>query len=157
MTFLALIIAVLLLQAWGSAERVQYDDWFDNVSSTRPNNYAPPRIHVGSSQEPTTILTRQDWRGGTWAPKSIGHWEIHVTESNSYQITLDFDPGQSDEVVELRLGNITRSSRIKPGNTQVIFKDIDLPKGNTRLEADITSSAQKRGLYQAFVKLQNNS
>lgn len=30
MTFLAIIIAVLVLQAWGTAERVHYDDWFDN-------------------------------------------------------------------------------------------------------------------------------
>jgi AmpE protein len=29
MTFLAIIIAVLLLQAWGTAERVQFDGWFD--------------------------------------------------------------------------------------------------------------------------------
>jgi AmpE protein len=29
MTFLAIIIAVLLLQAWGTAERVQSDGWFD--------------------------------------------------------------------------------------------------------------------------------
>jgi AmpE protein len=28
MTFLAIILAVLLLQAWGSAERVHLDDWF---------------------------------------------------------------------------------------------------------------------------------
>jgi AmpE protein len=28
MTFLAIILAVLLLQAWGTAERVHADDWF---------------------------------------------------------------------------------------------------------------------------------
>ncbi|MEM6581260.1 MAG: regulatory signaling modulator protein AmpE [Pseudomonadota bacterium] len=30
MTFLAIIVAVLLLQAWGSADRLHLDSWFDN-------------------------------------------------------------------------------------------------------------------------------
>ena len=31
-----------------------YDAWFDDVSSTRPDNYAPPRIMIGADQEPIT-------------------------------------------------------------------------------------------------------
>ena len=30
MTFLAIIVAILLLQAWGTAERVHFDAWFAN-------------------------------------------------------------------------------------------------------------------------------
>ena len=29
--------------------KAEYDAWFDDVSSTRPDNYAPPRIHIGTS------------------------------------------------------------------------------------------------------------
>ena len=41
---------------------IRYNAWFDDVSSTRPDNYAPPRIHVGTPHENPTVLTRQDWR-----------------------------------------------------------------------------------------------
>ena len=31
MTFLAMIIALLLLQAWGSGNRVHHDDWYQGL------------------------------------------------------------------------------------------------------------------------------
>ena len=32
-----------------------YNVWFDDVSSTRPDNYAPPRIHIGHPPVPRTL------------------------------------------------------------------------------------------------------
>ena len=33
--------------------RSNYDAWFDDVGSTRPDNYAPPRIRIGTPHEET--------------------------------------------------------------------------------------------------------
>ena len=52
-------------------------DWFDDVSSTRDDNYAPPRIVIGTEHELNTTLTRQDWRhesGRPWGRDSNGFW-----------------------------------------------------------------------------------
>ena len=52
--------------------RADYERWFDDVSSSRKDNYAPPRIVIGTDHEPQTVLTRQDWRhrkGQPWAKK----------------------------------------------------------------------------------------
>ncbi|MEM6364284.1 MAG: arylsulfatase, partial [Planctomycetota bacterium] len=35
--------------------RGQYQNWFDDVSTTRPDNFAPPRIIIGNAAEPTTV------------------------------------------------------------------------------------------------------
>ncbi len=42
--------------------RHEYEGWFNDVSATRPDNYAPPRIVIGTEHENPTGLTRQDWR-----------------------------------------------------------------------------------------------
>ena len=40
----------------------QYDQWFDDVSTTRTDNWSPPAIVIGSEASPDVCLTRQDWR-----------------------------------------------------------------------------------------------
>ncbi len=49
-----------------------YDTWFDEVGSTRPDNYLPPRIRIGTPHESPTILTRQDWRHTKGRPWGAG-------------------------------------------------------------------------------------
>ena len=52
-----------------------YEAWFRDVESTR--HFEPPRIHLGSTAEDPTTLTRQDWRGeGTVRePGGLGGWD----------------------------------------------------------------------------------
>jgi len=52
-----------------------YEQWFDDVSHTRPDNYTPPRIHIGTVHENPVVLTRLNWR-------SRGNWISD--ESNGY-------------------------------------------------------------------------
>jgi arylsulfatase/arylsulfatase A len=69
-----------------------YNVWFDDVSSTRPDNYAPPRIHIGHPTVPRTILTRQDWRLDTddsgWTPNSRGHWQVEILNAGPYEVAV---------------------------------------------------------------------
>jgi arylsulfatase/arylsulfatase A len=69
-----------------------YNAWFDDVSSTRPDNYAPPRIHLGHPSAPHTILTRQDWRIETkdsgWTSNSRGHWEVDVRQTGPFEVAV---------------------------------------------------------------------
>ncbi len=44
MSFIALIIALLLLQAWGSGNRVQHDGWFDGLAVRLRESGLPPAL-----------------------------------------------------------------------------------------------------------------
>lgn len=62
-----------------------YDAWFDDVSHTRPDNFAPPRILVGPEAPALIHLTRQERQlvsGPGWAGR--GYWVMEATEPTSY-------------------------------------------------------------------------
>ena len=70
-----------------------YEDWFAEVSSERPDNYAPPRIVIGTEHEKRTVLTRQDWRhasGQPWGRDSNGFWLVEAPNPGSYTVELIF-------------------------------------------------------------------
>lgn len=78
--------------------KAAYQEWFADVSSTRPDNYAPPRIIVGSDKEKVTDLSIQDWRfedsegwgtGGKWHLTSIGEGPCFAIVKWDYPIGDD--------------------------------------------------------------------
>ena len=129
-----------------------YDRWFDDVGSTRPDNYAPPRIHVGSPAENPTVLTRQDWRGGSWAAKAIGYWELTIVEPRTFEVEILFDPGRVNEQVTLKMGTVVQRKAISAGDSSCRFSGIALDPGPLRLQAVIEQAGQQRGVYQAIVR-----
>ena len=132
--------------------REAYDRWFDDVSSTRPDNYAPPRIHVGTPHENPTVLTRQDWRGGSWAADAIGHWELHVARVGRYEITAEFDPRDVAERLQLSVGDNDYQADVKSGEREATFPNIELPMGDAQLRAVLHSGDQRRGVYQVSIR-----
>ena len=89
--------------------RADYAAWFRDVSTSRPDNFAPPRIVPGTMAEPTTLLTRQDWRpllaGGD--PKgwgSQGAWLLRLERETELQVTLLFTEPIELNGVTLHLG-----------------------------------------------------
>lgn len=128
-----------------------YDAWFDDVSSTRPDNYAPPRIVVGTPHENPTVLTRQDWRDGTWAKNSTGHWELKVDQPGIFDIECVFDRAEKDETVLLNIGSDSHGMKISAGDKSIQFNGIRLTEGDTRLKASLSSGEQSRGVYQVKI------
>jgi arylsulfatase/arylsulfatase A len=129
--------------------RRTYDAWFDDVSSTRHNNYAPPRIHVGTKHENPTVLTRQDWRGGTWGKNSTGFWELRA-EPGMYDIQCLFDPNNTDETAQLTFGTQVNKVNVTAGSSSCRFRNIRDDGGETRLHA-VLKSEKSRGVYQVIV------
>ncbi|MEM7395027.1 MAG: arylsulfatase, partial [Verrucomicrobiota bacterium] len=71
--------------------KAEYDAWFDDVSSTRKNNYAPPRIVIGTDHETETLLSKQDWRdvkGPGWG--TTGQWYVRADRKAVYDATIVF-------------------------------------------------------------------
>ena len=84
--------------------RKAYDDWFEDVGSTRPDNYAPPRIIVGTRHEMVTTLTRQDWRhtsGRPWQRDSKGYWLLQSPRAGVCHVECRFAGSPTASAVEL--------------------------------------------------------
>jgi len=137
-----------------AALRRGYESWFADVSSTRPDNYAPPRIYVGTPHENPTVLTRQDWRhtqGAPWAPDSNGQWLLHVATKGTYDVRLRFDAGDGAGTATLIIGNTEHDQPLAPGAVECMFKDIQLKAGDTVLETRLTFNGKTKGTWQADV------
>jgi len=112
-----------------TAMRQAYDDWFDDVSRSRPDNYAPPAIYIGAREANPVQLTRQDWRhtkGQPWGRNSHGHWIVDVRETGRYEVTVY--PKDAD-----LLGRVT----VTVGSAEW-FRFLEIPAESTRIQIELT-------------------
>jgi arylsulfatase/arylsulfatase A len=131
-----------------------YDTWFTDVSSTRPDNYAPPRIIIGTDHEMRSVLTRQDWRhqqGRPWASNSNGVWLLEALTPGDYEIELIFLGNHPDGKATIHAGELTTTIDI-PANQQRDHKTrIHLPAGKITLGADVTFDGEIQGPHQLIL------
>ncbi len=137
--------------------RAAYDAWFDDVSSTRPDNYAPPRIVVGTVHENPVVLNRNDWRikAGVdqWnQPQHDGFWLITVAAAGGYSLKVRVPPRDEPCVLRLMIGKQTWTAELDAGATAHVFPDAELPAGDTRVDAVTTAGGKTFGAM--FVHLE---
>lgn len=80
----------------------RYHAWFAEVSSTRPDNYAPPRMHLGATQ-PELVLTWQNRRGN----RNAYHWLLEVMDAGRYEIELRWKEPTEVEAILFQVGTQT--------------------------------------------------
>lgn len=109
--------------------KTAYDAWFADVKQTR--NFEMPRIVVGADQEPTSVLTRQDWRGtkAGWQPGELGQWEISVAKSAEYKIRVRVVAKNVDRQVTVTMGNLVMNLVIKANQTTSDTMKVQLKQG----------------------------
>jgi hypothetical protein len=127
-----------------------YEEWFMDVSQTRPDNYAPPRIHIGTPHENPIVLTRQDWRSkDPWGGKnSRGYWMLHAPEPGRYDILVRFRDQVGPGEAVLEAGGRTIKYFIAEVASEVTFQEVDLDAGDLNLEVRFESSGEIRGPWQ---------
>tara|TARA_B100002052_G_scaffold196734_1_gene179486 strand:+ start:114 stop:1865 length:1752 start_codon:yes stop_codon:yes gene_type:complete len=128
-----------------------YEQWFDDVSSTRKDNYAPPRIVLGSQHDPIGVLTRQDWRDGTWASAANGYWLVSVDSAGAYNVKLVYDAAKTDESVKLEFGRSVIEDESSAGADELVFENVQLVPGPQKVQATLTQGDKSRGPYQIIV------
>jgi arylsulfatase/arylsulfatase A len=116
----------------------QYQTWFEDVSSTRKHNYAPPRITLGTSREPEAVLTRQDRREGN-GNDAVGHWLVEIAEAGEYRINVTLIEPARAGTLEITIGNET-ARRSMEDDEELAFA---LPAGPCRLTARIVGRNQQ--------------
>ena len=128
--------------------RKEYEEWFADVSGTRPDNYAPPRIYIGTEHENPVVLTRQDWRhakGRPWAADSNGYWELYAARPGKYDVKIDFPAANADGELLLQVSGRKIGQMIEKGETSARFAEIPVDKGPTRLMATLTLAGKTKG------------
>ena len=132
--------------------KVAYDDWFDNVSATRPDNYAPPRIVVGSDHETVTALTWQDWRVDLpegWGKQ--GRWLLQFVGEHKYDVQVITKDEISKAKAELSVGSATRTVDVAGPTSAFVFKNVTIPPGEADLLVKITADGKPLVPYQVIV------
>jgi hypothetical protein len=124
----------------------QYEQWFEDVSHTRPGNYAPPPIQLGTPHENPVVLTRQDWRGANWGADDQGFWEVHVTHTGKYDILLRFKAVQQAASARFAIGDVVREQAVEPGRSTIMLSGVELPNGPQRLRASVTADGKSFGV-----------
>jgi len=132
-----------------------YINWFEDVSSTRPDNYAPPRIHVGTTHENPVVLTRQDWRhikGSPWGPDSNGYWKLHVAESGNYSMKVHLKENRAGGTAELKVGELSLTNSFLKDQSKLLFNNVGFKKSNVDLLVTLTIGKNTKGPWQVEVK-----
>lgn len=132
-----------------------YAAWFKDVSSTRPDNYAPPRIVIGTEHEPTTVLTRQDWRhnrGRPWAKDSLGYWLLESKEDATYEVDLLFASTPPMGTATITAGNVTEQLEIPAGRQRGNVTQLKIPAGKLKLSVEVNFDGTTQGPHQVILK-----
>lgn len=131
-----------------SAMRARYQAWFEDVSSTRPDNYAPPRMRLGNEQNHLLTLSSQNRR-------AIGddyEWHIATDAPGEYQIDLEWaEPGSAKEIV-LSIGEHKIVANIAAGTTRHQTESISLPLGPHNLKMSVTPNKRNDPPYFVHVR-----
>ncbi len=128
-----------------------YDQWFEDVTSTR--GFDPVRFAIGSDQQPQVTLTRQDWRMMTvdgWGrgESVVGRWEVDSVSEGPYDITVTFaEPASSIGTVRIAFGSTEMCTEVRQGTQQARFEDVSLETGPGAFEASLETGTQIQGAW----------
>lgn len=131
-----------------------YENWFADVSSTRPNNYAPPRIVIGTKHEAMTVLTRQDWRhvtGQPWGRDSNGFWLLEAPESGTYEVEVIFNSDHPVGKATITAGTANAQLDIAANEQRGHSATMNLPSGKLTFSVDVVFEGKKRGPHQVIL------
>ncbi|MCC9643242.1 arylsulfatase [Rhodopirellula sp. JC740] len=135
--------------------KVAYEKWFEDVSSTRPDNYAPPRIVIGTDHEPESVLTRQDWRhesGRPWSRNSTGFWLLQAPAQQKYEVELVLtDDQHSGGSAILHVDDEELMFHVRPNARRGHTVKTTLPSGPIRLSVSVDKSIDA-GVHQVILR-----
>ena len=132
----------------------RYESWFADVSTSRPDNYAPPRIVIGTEHERVSVLTRQDWRhvtGTAWARDSNGFWLLEAPEPGAYEVELIFKDDHPAGKATITAGSVKTEVDVAANEPRGHFTRMQLPAGKLKLSVDVVFDGKTQGPHQVIL------
>ena len=108
--------------------RSQYEDWFDDVRSTR--NFTPGRIHIGNPAETPTHLCR--YQDSAYVNGEPTGWLVNVEREGDYEFTINRGDSVSPGKMCVKINSTMLSQPLGPRDNTATFH---LPSGESKLEA----------------------
>jgi arylsulfatase A-like enzyme len=133
--------------------KAQYDAWFSDVTG-KCDYTVPARIFLGAPQENPVLLSREDCIGtdASYRVKSGLRWEVKVVAPARYEIKLWFDRPKTDAEATVSCSGVSARQTVKPNDTECVFRDVRLPIGPARLEANVVKGRASLGVQYVEVK-----
>ncbi|HBV65361.1 MAG TPA: arylsulfatase [Rhodopirellula sp.] len=129
-----------------------YDAWFDDVSTTRSDNYAPPRMVIGSDNELVSALTLQDWRVSDSVGWGVsGVWLVHVERPATFDAELVYSQPIGPMDLSLSIGSVTRKATLKAGQTRLVIPGISVPQGDAEVQVQSSVKGRKGDPYHVIL------
>ena len=126
--------------------RQGYEEWFSDVSS---RGFEPVRIHLGSAAEPSTTLSRFDWRGDyddRASEDALGYWPVVIERQGRFNLVLRFDgPLPAEGRARIAIGDVTVEQVVAAGSDSCEFRSIELEAGPARLDGLVEYGSIVRG------------
>ncbi len=129
-----------------------YDVWFDDVSNTRTDNYAPPRMVIGSDNELVSALTLQDWRvsdSAGWGESGV--WLVNVERPATFDAELVYSQPVGPMELSLSIGSVTRKATLEEGQTRLVISDISVPQGDAEIRVRSSIKGRKGDPYHVIL------
>ncbi len=120
-----------------------YERWFTDVSSTRPDNYTPPRIILGTENETRTTLSTQDRR----VTESGGEWLLEFQGDHTYDVEFLWKEPVENLTLELQIGTQRETLKINRPTDEARIQKIAIPAGETSLSTRILKGNPKHVPY----------
>jgi arylsulfatase/arylsulfatase A len=130
-----------------------YMVWFREVSATRPDNYAKPRIILGTPNETTTRLSRQDWlltEGQGWGDQGL--WKVDVAQPASFEAEVILEKPLPRGVLTLTGGGRSFKGSLTDNGSRGFIQNINLPSGPTDLRVVVEQEGKESGPYQVVLR-----
>ena len=132
--------------------RAIYAAWFADVSSTRPDNFAPPRIIIGSDKALTTFLSPQEWRVPAKGDNGReGRWLLHAEREASYSIELRWIKPITPGTLELTAGQVRRTVEVSAATDRVMIDRLTLPGGDLDFSVVLRHGETREGAYHVLL------
>lgn len=133
--------------------KTDYRRWYDDVSSTRPDNYAKPRIVLGSRAETTTRLSRQDWhltQGTGWGTQGV--WKISSRQPARYTVDVILEKPLPGHALTLTGFGQTWTGVLLDDGRRGRFDGVSLPAGESDLRVGLSANGTELGPYQVILR-----
>ncbi|MDP3072233.1 MAG: arylsulfatase [Opitutaceae bacterium] len=128
--------------------RDTYAAWFADVSATRPDNFAPPRIVIGSDRATTTFLSPQEWRvPATGDNGREGEWLLRAERAAAYSVELRWPKPVSPGTLELKAGPVWHPVELTAATDRVVIERLTLPAGDLDLSVTHRQGDTRTGAY----------
>ncbi len=124
--------------------RRSYAAWMKDVSTTREDNYAPPRIFLGVDEELIADLSIQDWRVGDQAGwGTAGKWMVDFKRKGPYEVSVSWTKPVGARDVTLKIGEQSVVGTLSADKSSVTFPKVSVPGGEAAVSVEVSGDIKK--------------